>query len=253
MSESGSNNDDRTTVAGAVFATTRWTVVLNAGHAKAPEAAAALEQLCRTYWYPLYAFVRREGRSPHDAQDLTQEFFARLLERNDVASVDRAKGRFRSFLLAALKNFLANERLRVRALKRGGGAVHVPIDTGSAETRYGVEVADDRTPEALFERRWALTVLDTVLERLCAEQQAAGKADQFEKLRGTLSTKSDLIPYATLAAQLGASEGAVKVIVHRLRQRYRAILREEIAQTVPTPAEIEPELRHLLAALGGVH
>ncbi len=233
------------------FATTHWTVVVNARAADTTVAREALEKLCQTYWYPLYAFVRRQGRSPHDAQDFTQEFFARLLEKNYLAEVDQAKGRFRSFLLAAMKHFLANEWDRARAQKRGGGHRHVPIDTQFAETRYGLEPGHDQTPEKLFERRWALTLLDNVLTRLRDEHVAVGKAEQFDGLKVALTADRNSIPYTELGARLGLSEGAVKVAVHRLRQRYREALRAEISNTVASAADVEEEIRHLFAVLAG--
>jgi len=231
------------------FATTHWTVVLHARQADSPQAREALERLCQGYWYPLYAFVRRQGHDAHDAQDLTQEFFARLLEKNYLQDVDRAKGRFRSFLLASLKHFLANEWDRRKALKRGGARTHVPIDSQSAETRYGLEPAHDQSPEKLFERRWALTLLDQVLHRLREEFVAEGKAEHFEQLKITLTTDRRSVPYADLGSRLGLSEGAVKVAVHRLRQRYREVLRAEISHTVARPEDVEAEVRHLFAAL----
>lgn len=234
------------------FATTHWTVVLQARAAEdSPAARAALESLCQAYWYPLYAFVRRQGHDAHGAQDLTQEFFARLLEKNYLQDVDRAKGRFRSFLLASLKHFLANEWDRRRALKRGGARTHVPIDPQSAETRYGLEPTHDESPERLFERRWALTLLDQVLDRLRKEFETEGKLAQFDALKVTLTSERGSVPYAELGARLGLSEGAVKVAVHRLRQRYREVLRAEIAQTVAQPEDVDTEIRHLFAALAG--
>jgi len=231
------------------FATTHWTIVLSACGTDTPVARDALEKLCRCYWYPLYAFVRRQGNGPHDAQDLTQAFFARLLEKNYLEAVDRAKGRFRSFLLAALKHFLANDWDRQHAQKRGGATCHIPIDTQSAEARYGLEPGHEQTPEKLFERRWALTLLDQVLARLREEFVAVGKAQQFDELKVVLTSDKRTIPYAELGARLGLSEGAVKVAVHRLRQRYRDLLRAEIAETVASAAEVEEEIRHLFAAL----
>jgi RNA polymerase sigma-70 factor (ECF subfamily) len=233
------------------FATTHWTVVVNARATDTIIAREALEKLCQTYWYPLYAFVRRQGRSPHDAQDFTQEFFARLLEKNYLEDVDRAKGRFRSFLLAAMKHFLANEWDKARAQKRGGAKTHIPIDTQFAETRYGMEPGHDQTPEKLFERRWALTLLDNVLTRLREEHVAAGKAEQFDGLKIALTADKRSIPYTELGARLGLSEGAVKVAVHRLRARYREVLRAEIANTVASAADVEEEIRQLFAALSG--
>jgi RNA polymerase sigma-70 factor (ECF subfamily) len=236
---------------GGCFATTHWSVIVNTRALDSSVAREALEQLCKTYWYPLYAFVRRQGRAPHDAQDLTQEFFARLLEKNYLDDVRRERGKFRSFLLASMKHFLANEWDRARAQKRGGANAHVPIDTQSAETRYGLEPSHDHTPEKLFERRWALTLLDNVLARLREEFVASGKAEQFDQLKVALTADKRAVPYAELGARLRISQGAVKVAVHRLRARYREVLRAEIANTVASAADVEQEIRHLFAALAG--
>jgi RNA polymerase sigma-70 factor (ECF subfamily) len=234
----------------ARFATTHWSLVLAARDRAAPEGREALAGLCGTYWYPLYAFVRRQGY-PHDhAQDLTQEFFARLLERDYLQAVDRAKGRFRSFLLAACKHFLTNERDRSRAAKRGGGRPVLSLDLDAGEARYRRETASSLTPEKLFERRWALTVLDRVLARLRDESARAGKGELFEKLKTALTGEKNAARQAQLAEELGMSPGAVKTAVHRLRRRYRALLREEIAQTLDDPAQVEEEIRDLFAALG---
>jgi RNA polymerase sigma-70 factor (ECF subfamily) len=235
----------------AAFAETHWSLVLAARRGgDSTRAGDALAKLCQAYWYPLYAFVRRQGHTPHDAQDLTQEFFARLLEKNWLADVDRAKGRFRSFLLAAMKHFLANEWDKSKALKRGGG-VHnfISLDAESAESRYALEPADTVTADKLYERRWALTLLDATLARLRAEFVADGKAKQFDELKFTLTGGRGDTPYAELAAKFGMSEGAVKVTVHRLRQRYCEVLRAQIAETVGSAEEVEAELRHLFAAL----
>lgn len=232
------------------FATTHWSVVLTAQRSDSTHARDALASLCQTYWYPLYAFVRRQGHGPHDAQDLTQEFFARLLAKNYLADVTREKGKFRSFLLAALKHFLANERDRAQAAKRGGGHVFLSLNDTDAETRYLLEPADQMTADKIFERRWALTLLEQVLKRLRDEQARAGKEALYEHLKGCLTADQATAPYAELAATLHMTEGAVKVVVHRLRHRYRELLREEIAQTVAGPAEVEDEIRHLFAALG---
>jgi RNA polymerase sigma-70 factor (ECF subfamily) len=231
------------------FAPTRWSVVLAAGRSDTTHAHAALEKLCRIYWPPIYAFVRRQGHSPHDAQDLTQEFFARLLGKNYLADVDRAKGKFRSFLLASLKHFLANEWDKAKAQKRGGGKVFVPIDAQDAETKFGIDPADSQSADKIFDRRWALTLLEQVLQRLRNEFIADGKEKSFEQLKPTLTEPSRAISYAEIAARLGTSEGAVKVAVHRLRQRYRELIRAEIAETVSSSAEVEDELRNLFAAL----
>ena len=233
------------------FVTTHWSVVLTAGRSDTTRARNALARLCQTYWHPLYAYVRRLGNSPPDAQDLTQEFFARLLAKNYLADADESRGRFRSFLLTALKHFLANEWDKARAQKRGGGQIPVPIDPGSAETACGYEPADNLTAEKIYERRWALTLLDQVLRRLREEYVHAGREKLFEQLKPTLTEASRTVRYAEIAARLGMSEGAVKVAVHRLRLRYREVLRAEIADTVASPAEVEDELRNLFAALAG--
>ena len=230
------------------FGATRWSVVL-AARGDEPAARTALQILCENYWYPLYAFVRRQGHDPPDAQDLTQEFFARLLEKGWLESVSREKGRFRSFLLASMKHFLANERDRARALKRGGGRAPVPLDAKSAESRYAIEPADPMTPEKVFDRRWALTLLDQVLKRLRAELAAGGKAVLFEELKPALT--GEPTPYARVAEKLGMSEGAVKVAAHRLRRRYREMIRAEVAQTVGNEKDVDEELRDLMSALSG--
>jgi len=231
------------------FVTTRWSVVLMAGHSDTAHAQAALEKLCRAYWYPLYAYVRRRGQSPEDAKDLTQEFFARLLERNWIGRADQQRGRFRSFLLSAMNHFLADEWDKARAQKRGGGQIPVPLQFDTAETRYGYEPVDNTTPEQNFERRWALTLLDTVLQRLHSEYEQEGRAEFFAALHPCLVGDRANQPYADLAVKLGISEGAVKSAVHRLRQRYRHLLRDEIAQTVAEPGEVDEELHHLFAVL----
>jgi len=235
---------------GGRFTTTHWSLVLAAADTEDVLGREALAKLCQVYWYPLYAFVRRHGHGPHDAQDLTQEFFMRLLEKDYLGDVDRSKGKFRSFLLASLKHFLSKERARSKTLKRGGGHVLVPLDALSAEDCYQREPEDNATPERLFERRWALTLLDRVLTRLSKEYETKGKRAVFDELQGCLTGSSDLLPYAQLAARLGTTEGAAKVAVHRLRRRYRGVLRDEIAQTVADPAEIDGEIRRLFSALG---
>lgn len=231
------------------FAATRWSVVLAAGRDDSAGARDALEHLCRTYWYPLYAFVRRQGRSPEDAQDLTQAFFARLIAKRDLADVDRAKGRFRSFLLAAMKHFLANEWDKAHALKRGGGVQVTSLDAGDAETRYLREPADPETPERIFERRWALTLLEEVLKRLRGEYAGGGRARLFDQLKDALTGEKSAVGYEEIARRTGMSEGAVKVAAHRMRRRYRDLLRAEIANTVAEPGEVEAELRHLIGVL----
>ena len=231
------------------FVTTHWTVVLSAREPDSATAAAALEELCRTYWYPLYAFVRRQGHAPHDAQDLTQEFFARLLAKDYLKTVAPEKGRFRTFLLVALKRFLANEWDRARAQKRGAGQVMVPLDTTTAETRYQGEPAADLAADRVYDRRWALTLLDATLARLRAEFTAAGKAAEFEQLKSFLTAGPAGADQAGMAATLGLTEGALRVAVHRLRRRYREIFRESIAHTVARPEDIDEEVRHLISAL----
>jgi RNA polymerase sigma-70 factor (ECF subfamily) len=235
-------------VSAAAFVTTHWSVVLTAGHSDTARARDALARLCQTYWQPLYAYVRRLGHSPPDAQDLTQEFFARLLAKNYLADADESRGRFRSFLLSSLKHFLANEWDKARAQKRGGGQIPISIDPGSAETSCRFEPADT-TAEKIYERRWALTLLEQVLRHLREEYLHAGREKLFEQLKPTLIEASRTVRYADIATRLGTSEGAVKVAVHRLRQRYREVLRQEIAETVAGPGEVDDELRSLFAAL----
>lgn len=239
------------TPAGAVqFANTHWTVVLQAANANHPtEAKQALEELCGAYWFPLYAFIRRQGHNPHDAQDLTQGFFERLLEKDYLNRVDRTKGKFRSFLLASLKHFLANEWDKAKAQKRGGGQIHIPIDGEATETHCGFEPSESISADKIYEQRWAIALLERVMARLRQEYVKAGKLDLFDKLKVTLTEGRGAIAYVTLGEGLKMSEGAVKVTVHRLRQRYRELLRAEIAQTVATPEEVEDELRSLFAAL----
>ena len=228
------------------FATTHWSIVVSAGGIRSPDASRSLAILCENYWFPLYAFVRRAGHSAEDAQDLTQEFFVRLLDKHFLAAADSTKGRFRTFLITAVKRFLANEYDRVRAQKRGGGQRIVSLE--GLEARYRQEPADTLTPERIFEKQWALTLLDQVLARLQAEMITASKAALFDALKGHL-TGSQAAGYAATAARLGMTEGAVKVAAHRLRQRYRELLREEIAQTVASPDEVDEEIRHLFTCL----
>jgi RNA polymerase sigma factor (sigma-70 family) len=233
-----------------VFATTHWSLVLSACDPQSPRSAEALEKLCRANWYPLYAYVRRRGYSPEDAQDLTQEFFARLLEKNWVAQADQSRGRFRSFLLLVMKRFLAVEWHKAHTQKRAGGLRCVPLPLDTAETRYAREPADTATPEQAFEKQWALTLLETVLGQLRADYEQDGKGRLFEALKPCLLGSRESQPYAELAAALVMSEGAVKVAVHRLRERYRERLKAEIANTVASPADVDSELRHLFRVLG---
>jgi RNA polymerase sigma-70 factor (ECF subfamily) len=239
---------------GDQFHTTHWSMVVRAQGVPAglatgsTHAHAALARLCEVYWYPLYAFVRRQGHRPHDAQDLTQEFFARLLAKGWLADVQQERGRFRSWLLAAMKHFLSNEWDRLKAQKRGGRAEVISIDEAVAEGRYSDEPADTETAERLFDRRWALTLLERVLAQLRQEFVAEGKATHFDALKGTLT--GDARAYAEIARELNTTEGAIKVAVHRLRDRYRALIRAEVMQTVASPEDTEAELRHLLASIG---
>ncbi|HUR47513.1 MAG TPA: sigma-70 family RNA polymerase sigma factor [Candidatus Saccharimonadales bacterium] len=243
------NRPDSAFNGSARFATTHWSDVCAAGQPGTIRAQAALEKLCATYWYPVYAFIRRQGRNSHDAQDLTQEFFARLLEKNTFAVADRSRGKFRSFLLTALKNFLCKEHERGMALKRGGGKTIVPLDSVIAEQRFTQDSASVQAADTLFERRWALTLLEKVLAELHAEYSAAGKTALFQALKSALMGERESAPYAAIAAQFDMTEGAIKTIVHRMRGRYRALLHAEIANTVATPSEVEEELRYLFSVV----
>ncbi len=238
----------QSTGAGRGFTTTHWSVVLAAKQGDSPQAVAALEQLCRTYWYPLYASVRRRGYSPEDAQDLTQEFFARLLSTHALGTVHPNKGRFRSFLLASLNHFLANERDKARTLKRGGGQTVISLD--AAETRYRAEPSEGMSPERIFERQWALALLAQVAARLREDYHTAGKGPLFDALQIYLSGEKGVPPYRETADQLGLSLDALKKAVERLRRRYGELLREEIAHTVSKPAEVDEEIRYLRIVLG---
>jgi RNA polymerase sigma-70 factor (ECF subfamily) len=229
------------------FPTTRWTLVVAAGDPKRTEARSALVSLCEGYWYPLYAYVRRRGYPADQAEDLTQEFFVRVLDGRYLDRADQAKGRFRAFILTSLKFFLADEGDRDRALKRGGGKV-LSLHISSGEERYQRDPAHDETPERIFERHWALSMLDGVVDRLRAEFVQHGRLDHFDRLKGFLLDQADM-PYAALALEMGTSEGALKVAVHRLRKRYRDLFRQEIAETVADPEDVESELRFLAAAL----
>jgi RNA polymerase sigma factor (sigma-70 family) len=230
------------------FPTTRWTLVVAAGYPQRKEARSALVDLCENYWYPLYAYLRRRGYPTDQAQDLTQEFFVRLLEGRYLDRADPGKGRFRSFILTSLKFFVADEEDRHRARKRGGGML-VPLEFSSGEERYQREPAHGETPERIFERRWALSVLDRVVERLRNEFVQHGRPEHFDRLKMFLLGQSDA-PYAALAREMNTSEGALKVAIHRLRKRYRELFRQEIADTVADPAQVESELRYLAAVLG---
>ena len=232
------------------FMTTHWSVVLAAKSATSPKRTQALGSLCETYWFPLYAFLRRQGYASHQAEDFTQAFFAQLLEKDYLQSVQPEKGKFRSFLLIALKHFVSKQHKRSRALKRGGGRKILSLDFETAEDRYRLEPADRLSPEKLFERSWALTVLQRAMSRLEDEAVTPKKQRLFEQLRGYFTADRASLPYSELAGELEMSEGAVKVAVHRLRRRYREILRDEIAQTVACETQIDDEIRDLFTALG---
>lgn len=230
------------------FDTTHWSVVLEA-QGQSPAAEEALEKLCRTYWRPVYSFIRRQGASLEEAEDLTQGFFALLLERRDLETVRREKGRLRSYLLVSLKHFLTNERYRARTVKRGEGRRLVPLDALGDRVGTNVAPVDTLSAEQIYERRWALTVLEEVLVRLSDEYRAAGNAALFERLKKLLTDEPDRPSQAAIADEFGMTENAVKQAFHRLRRRYRELLHEEIAHTVIAPGDIEDELRHLIAVL----
>ena len=235
----------------ALFVTTHWSAVLAAGLDESGAARKALDELARTYWYPLYVYTRRRGYDVEEGKDLTQEFFARLIEKNFLGDVVQGKGRFRYFLLAALKHFLSDEWDKATARKRGGGQVILSLDALDAEDRYHLEPRDEETPESAYERRWALTLLELVMSRLREEFQLAGKAGAFDELKVFITGDRPDLSYAGAAARLGTTEAAAKMTVTRMRQRYRALLRAEIANTVDDPAEVDAELRELAAVLRG--
>jgi RNA polymerase sigma-70 factor (ECF subfamily) len=243
-------SDENPSASGS-FPTTHWSAILAAGQTGGTSADTALAELCRTYWYPIYAFVRRKGRQPADAQDLTQGFFAHLIERRLVRKADPEKGRFRSFLLGCFTVFLASEAQPFRAQKRGGGSLFVPIDFEQAERRLAAEPSSAATPEQLFDRHWAVAALDAALSRLEAEFKESGRADVFKELVPSLQGDDDLPGYAEMAWRLGTTEGTVKVTAHRLRRRYRELIRAVVSQTVNNPMDVETELGHLMAALRG--
>jgi RNA polymerase sigma factor (sigma-70 family) len=232
----------------AHFPTTAWTQVLSAGRQADAQGTGALASLCERYWRPIYAYIRRRGFSSDEAQDLTQEFFARVLEKNYIERADRSKGRFRSFLLSSLQYFLCDEADRQRALKRGGGQPSLPFEVGGGEECYRQEPRHDETPERIFERRWALALLDRVLLRLREDSIRHGRGEHFDRLKGFLLESGDA-PYAAVAADLGMSEGSLKVAIHRMRKKYRVFFRDEIADTVESPDEMQGEIQYLLNAL----
>jgi len=232
------------------FNTTHWTVVLAAGQSSSPQADAALAKLCETYWYPLYVYVRRQGNSPEDAEDLTQQFFSRLLEKSYLAKADRERGKFRTFLLGSMKNFLVNEWKRAARLKRGGAHSFVSFDLDDAEGRYANEPIAETNPENTYDKQWAIALIEQVFITLRREYAALEKGALVEELRPFVWGEESSASYAEIGHKLNMSEGTVKVAVHRLRQRFRELLRAEVAQTVSRPEEINGELRHLIAVLG---
>jgi RNA polymerase sigma-70 factor (ECF subfamily) len=239
------------TAPGDVFATTHWTVVLAAGKRSTPQSDRALEELCRTYWFPLYAYVRRRGHTKEDAEDLTQAFFARFLEKNYLAGLSAERGRFRAFLLASLKHFLINEWDKSRRQKRGGGVTPLSLDWQTADTQFQIADTSEPSPDKAFDREWAVTLLAKVIERLQAECVAEGRAKQFAELKIFLTVGKGELTHADAAKTLGMDEGAVRVAVHRLRKRYRQLLRDEIAQTLADSADVDEEMRALFGAFSG--
>jgi RNA polymerase sigma-70 factor (ECF subfamily) len=233
---------------GDIFVSTQWTVVLAAGRERSPQAARALEELCRTYWFPLYAYIRRRGHTKEDAEDLTQMFFARLLEKNPFAQLDSEKGKFRAFLLASLKHFLANEHDKAQTLKRGGGQPHLSLDWHTADTQFQVAATHDPSPDKAFDREWALALLARVIDRLQAECVAEDKTRLFGQLKQFLTAQQEESAQREVAAALDMEEGAVRVAVHRLRKRYRQLLRDEIANTLTDTTMVDEEMRALFAA-----
>lgn len=232
-----------------VFATTHWSVVLQAGETASAQGTAALEKLCRTYWYPLYAFIRRKGHAEADAQDLTQEFFARLLAGNTFQTADARKGKFRTFLLAALGHFLSNERDHAQAAKRGGGQSIISLDAITTEQLHRAETASELSPDKLFDQRWAMTLLEVAVAELEAEMAASGKGGQFAELKTFLTNEPYDGEYAIIGQRIGSPGQSIAVTVHRMRQRYRELVRAAVAHTVSSPSEVEEEMRHLFAAL----
>ncbi len=233
----------------AQFATTRWSTVLAASAEPSAESAQALEELCQSYWYPLYAYVRRRGSSPHDAEDVVQGFFAQILRYQSLSRVSPDKGRFRSFLIASLDYYLADEHARKNAAKRGGGQSTISIDSLEAEKKYALEPIERFTPRDLFERRWALTLLERVLAQLELDYQASGQRELFSATKHLLRGERGSDTYSTIASALGMTEAAVKMGVSRMRRRFRDLLVEAVSHTVGTPGDLQPELRHLLASV----
>jgi len=238
------------TAPGDIFATTHWTVVLAAGRRHTPQSDGALEELCRNYWFPLYAYVRRRGQNKEDAEDLVQAFFARFLEKNYLAGLSAERGRFRAFLLASLKHFLINEWKKSRRQKRGGGEKILSLDWQTADTKFQVAATNEPSPDKAFDREWALALLAKVIERLCAQCAADGKARLFDQLKIFLTAGKGALSHADAAKKLGMDEAAVRVAVHRLRKHYRVLLRDEIAQTLADAADVDEEMRALFGAFG---
>jgi RNA polymerase sigma factor (sigma-70 family) len=236
--------------ADAGFQTTHWSLVLRAGHRQDREADEALATLCQRYWFPLYVYVRRRTPDLHEAQDLTQEFFAWLLEKNALARTSPERGRFRAFLLTAAKNFLANQRDRAKAQKRGGGTRPWRLDLEAGESRLCLEPVDDVTPERQFERQWVLTLLERVMQQLETEYRSSGRGEHFERFKAVLAGQRDRLPFAALAAELGMSEEAARQAASRLRKRYRELLRAEVSQTLAEPGDVDDEIRSLFEVLG---
>ncbi|MES2924879.1 MAG: sigma-70 family RNA polymerase sigma factor [Verrucomicrobiota bacterium] len=232
-----------------LFLTTRWSIVLGARDRASSSGMLALESLCLAYWYPLYVFVRRQGHGAHDAQDLTQAFFARLLEKDYLQSVEPEKGRFRTFLIVAMKRFLLNEWDKLRTQKRGGNVLHLPLDTGLAESRYLNESSETLPADQVFERRWALTLLEQAMARLRSDYVNSGREVEFEHLKTSLTAERGEVSYREIAAALQMTEGAARVALHRLRKRFREVFREEIANTVSTSAEVDDEVRYVVGIL----
>jgi RNA polymerase sigma factor (sigma-70 family) len=231
-----------------IFATTHWTVVLAAGKRSTPQSDHALEELCHTYWFPLYAYVRRRGHTKEDAEDLTQAFFARFLEKNYLGLLDSEKGKFRAFLLASLKHFLANEWDKSQRQKRGGNATHLSLDWKTADTQFQIATTTEPSPDKAYDREWAVALLEKVIQRLRVECEADGRAKQFSELKIFLTAGKGALPYSAAAGSLGMDEGAVRTAVHRLRKRYRQLLRDEISQTLTDPAQVDEEMRALFGS-----
>ena len=237
---------------GRSFPTTHWSLILAAVENRSPESSQALDVLCRTYWPPVYSYVRSAGHDAQAARDLTQGFFARLLEKGDLKQADRTRGRFRSFLLASVKHFVANEWDRARAQRRGGGTSHLSLDIVDAEARYGLSLVDPQTPETIYEKQWALTLLEHALARLEKEMASSKHAQQFPRFKPFLTLEGGEVSYRDLARELDVSEPSIKVAIHRMRRRFGALLREEVAQTLdgPSAAEVDDELRYLFSVIG---